>query len=1206
MQSFVKHRQLPLIPVMLLLWLSAAVCQAQTAGQNAPLSQPANTDEAQVRRVILRFFDISNTQVSPTNISPQAVNDHMALWSSRSPSIEARRQSIRTLMGMKQAQSLSVDHLVISSLLIEDDRASANVAYDFCVVLYGDPSRHLQRLVRHIALVKEESAWKVWQYSMPVNDLAAQLWTARSASDRAEILARTDKELLDNQLTRMLLLRASDDLASRPEQEAVRGYEVILEIAQRIHDLIGQAEALQQIGQIYMDHFHYREALPVCLRRLDVARASRSKDAAGLALLDLGNIYKELKDYPRAARAYDEALPLFARPPLHRRGLGGIWIQKGSLLHVQKNDKGALACLNSALAVDDPVSNISAWQMQGQICQAQGEYERALKLYERALRVPDSIPGVELMHATLYNDIATIYFLQGSYDKASANYKESLNRQVALHDTQGIADALLNLGNVSKVLGDFNSALNYYDRCTKLDFPWATAAAQNNTGAVLEAQGRYKESIERYKKYLDYCNAEKDGPRAAAVLNNMGAVFHVQGLDDDALDCFRECIARGKKPEVAFGSAGIGNVYDTRKQYPQAAVWYGKALKLFHEMGDAPSEAVLHGYFAMLYIHMESNRSKPDYGQATRYAQLCLDESMRMGDQEGRDCAKLYLAEIAFAQRGFQRARQLFQEVAASATQRGMPKMIVASTWGIGRTYETEGYYKDAVAPLQTAAERLDFMRDNIFGNELNKEVYLASDSRSHIYESLALCQAKSGDLSGALATIERSKSRQVTDTLRMDGLSSNDPALRALIARAGDLEQKLGALRKDLEREMRKSPDRRNRIRIHNLDRYVTGTLDAYQAANNRIVKANSDDARQLPQISDSLEHIQMDLPEKAAVVEYLPLETAMITFVVTRAYVHVTYVPIGRARITGLVDAFYRELAQAQRQPPSHWDWKAPEAQPLRRILTDMYDWLIAPVSKDVAEAEPLLVVPSGTLYRLPFEALAHELPDGSLRFLAQDQCIATLPRLLLWDRIMQARPARASAISKVAIFADPDGTLPGSRKEAVRISGQFSGSLLFLGDQATSEHIQSLPPSVDCVVISTHATIRPEDVDASYLSLARGEHLTVGRIYGLKPRYPAWMTVLSACDSATGGNSPGTEGASLAEAFVTAGSRTVVASHWEISDEVTGQLMATFFGRLRSEPLLGVARAKQYAQAKLLASPSTAHPYYWAGFALMGDWR
>ena len=130
---------------------------------------------------------------------------------------------------------------------------------------------------------------------------------------------------------------------------------------------------------------------------------------------------------------------------------------------------------------------------------------------------------------------------------------------------------------------------------------------------------------------------------------------------------------------------------------------------------------------------------------------------------------------------------------------------------------------------------------------------------------------------------------------------------------------------------------------------------------------------------------------------------------------------------------------------------------------------------------------------------------------------------------------------------------------------------------------------------------------------IQLARGgvpgeEELTVGHVWGLGGKLPNLALVtLSACDAAFGERPPErNDVTSLANAFAYAGNGTtkVVASLWSVLDASTKETMVAFYEQLMERK--SAAEALRNAQLKVMKDPRYNHPYYWAPFILMGDWR
>jgi len=111
----------------------------------------------------------------------------------------------------------------------------------------------------------------------------------------------------------------------------------------------------------------------------------------------------------------------------------------------------------------------------------------------------------------------------------------------------------------------------------------------------------------------------------------------------------------------------------------------------------------------------------------------------------------------------------------------------------------------------------------------------------------------------------------------------------------------------------------------------------------------------------------------------------------------------------------------------------------------------------------------------------------------------------------------------------------------------------------------------------------------------------------------RLNADLVVLSACDTAgqaslvatreagvTSGGGQALDG--LVRAFIAAGGRQVIASHWPAPDDynATRRLFTSFYRSGEAS----IGDALKAAQRELMDDPDTSHPFYWAGFAVVGD--
>jgi CHAT domain-containing protein len=97
---------------------------------------------------------------------------------------------------------------------------------------------------------------------------------------------------------------------------------------------------------------------------------------------------------------------------------------------------------------------------------------------------------------------------------------------------------------------------------------------------------------------------------------------------------------------------------------------------------------------------------------------------------------------------------------------------------------------------------------------------------------------------------------------------------------------------------------------------------------------------------------------------------------------------------------------------------------------------------------------------------------------------------------------------------------------------------------------------------------------------------------------------LVVLSACNTALGEQVPGEGLRGLTQAFFAAGSQRVLGTLWEVDDQATSEWMRYFYQALKDNR--SPVKALHNAQERMAANSQWGSPYYWAGFALAGDWR
>ncbi len=346
--------------------------------------------------------------------------------------------------------------------------------------------------------------------------------------------------------------------------------------------------------------------------------------------------------------------------------------------------------------------------------------------------------------------------------------------------------------------------------------------------------------------------------------------------------------------------------------------------------------------------------------------------------------------------------------------------------------------------------------------------------------------------------------------------------------------------------------------------------------------------DAKRKVGVALDAQRVMAALRPGEALVQYHTVDDRLFAWVVRPDGLKGFEVPVARKELAQRIDRF--RDAVLDRRPAV-----IAEGRELHRLL-------IAPLG--LRAGERLVIVPHGPLHYLAFQALL----DGTT-FLIEKHALAVAPSATIAIDTV-GRGERANAAPLVA-FGNPateeQYALPGSEREVKRIGALFDDGRVFLRSEASRRQFKQSAGEGRILHVAAHAQADEVDPLFSRILLARDGQdpgfLEAREIFGLDLRGVS-LVALSACESGLGSSPRGDEVLGFTRSFLAAGASSLVSSLWPVDDDSTEFLMTAMYGELAKGDELVIAMQK--AQIASMKRPRFRHPFFWAAFNVLGDWR
>ncbi len=912
-------------------------------------------------------------------------------------------------------------------------------------------------------------------------------------------------------------------------------------------------------------------------------------------------------------------------------------IQQGNRFYELSNYPSSLAMLGLAWQIAEQLGDrkgmARAQNSFGNVYTAQGDFGRALESLQASLTISEAL-GDQVESAGTLRNFGNVYYLQGNWTQAAEAFQRGLTISEALNDKPGVARGLGSLGIVYDAQSDYPQALVYYEKALRqfeaLNDKGGVARTLGNLAIVLNEQENYARALEYNLRSLALFEELGNQGGQARTLHNIGTTYDKQGSYDKALGYYQRSLTLreklGEKPGIARTLDGLGSAAVGQGNFAQALEFYRRSLAIYQELDDKKG-------LSDVYANLGALASEQgNHAQSLTYLQQSLALREPLGDIEGVASTLANLGLVHSRQGQTAKALECLERATALARQIGDYETLSVARYQMGALQHTLKNSAQAEQAFEESIALVEGLRGQIAGGEEEHRAFL--QSRLAAYRALLSLRVQQNKITVALTDAERMKARALLDVLRQERI----PIQKALTASEREQERHLKLDLTALNTALRelKQAKQLDAARVKELQDKLEKARFAYESFQNTLYAAHPElkiQRGQAPLISAA--ELAALLPNtQSALLEYVVTEDTTYLFVITRA----------ANRNEAQIESYALPLTSAELQPRIETFRQQLAGRDLgfRAAARRLYDALLKPAQAQLKGKTNLVIVPDDKLWDLPFQALL----TSTNRFLLEEAAVAYAPSLTVLREMSKRHQAPAANATTLLALGNPTlgkvalerttltlrseklAPLPEAEQE-VKALGQLygvAGSKIYIGDAAREDRAKAEAGQARILHFATHGSLNNRTPMYSHLVLAQTTNEAKGATRTeTKPEakleedglLEAWelmqldlkadLAVLSACETARGKFDAGEGMIGLTWALFVAGVPATVVSQWKVESAATRDLMVAFHRRLRT-PAAATPKAAALRQAalSLLKRPATSHPFYWAGFVLVGDGR
>ncbi|MCG3161309.1 MAG: hypothetical protein JMDDDDMK_02476 [Acidobacteria bacterium] len=887
----------------------------------------------------------------------------------------------------------------------------------------------------------------------------------------------------------------------------------------------------------------------------------------------------------------------------------------------------------------------------------------ALEYYRKSLTVREEL-GDQAGIASAQLFLGFSNSAQGNMAMALEHYQKSLALREKLGDKAAMAVAQNYVGDANRFLGNYDDALAAYQKALilreALSDKAALAITQNSIGDVYRAQNNYSAAEGAYQKTLALAEALGNKPLMADLLYKIGYLYQAQHNYGVALVYHQKCLAL---QEAANNRAGIAGALDAicgdqgMQGNTRAALENcQKSLALKESLGNKQGMALTHNLIAWFHHH------NADYKAALEHYQKVLPQAEASGNWPVRAKALFDAGEAHEKLGDLTRALEHYQKAQAQYAAIGVHEEAARALWGIGAIQLRQGQTTEALQTAESATAlarqsngyealwrartlagqalrqlnrlpaaqsayeeavaTVERMRNQLAGSEHERIRYL--NERLKPWHGLVEILLAQGNDSAALDYTESAKARGLLDIMQNGHAVMTDSMTTAEQEQEQKINAALAAINSQILRESRRpTPDQALLTQLRERQLQTRAEREAFYYS----LYATHRELRELRGKAQPLKFAEAAqlLPDAA---------TALLNFLVTddKTFLFVLSKDGPSGKVTAKTHVINLTADAVAEQSGKFRQSLAQRSYDFQASARALYDVLLKPAAVQLAGKRLLVISPDAGLWELPFQAL-QPAPN---RYLIENHAIAYAPSLSAARETLKLRKERARGNSdsrlilamgnpaleqatitraKSVLMDETFDPLPEAEEQVLALKRIYGAarSKALTGAEAREDVFKAEAPQYRILHLATHGVLSNASGIYSHLLMAQsagGQEDGLLEAWELiRMKLNADLVVLSACETARGKWGAGEGVIGMTSMLFVAGCPTAAVSQWKVEAASTTELMVEFHrqlkGRMRNPSArLGAAQSLRAAALKMLRGGRYRHPFWWAGFVVVGD--